>query len=216
MREYAITTTGTLAVIFVIWFVFFKEDTVLTTTSTLTATASGTVGDDTGDATDEGEDTGAATSTLTSTETQSRSDEQDQSTSTSTSTSTNVSVERGPEGCPTTKGFLEQVCAMDGVTFERLKGASFRRYPARDPMVVEGWGPDALKSCIDACKEDDDCKGVSVRSEGLGESSSHHCTFHTNLNLRRTGPQYRSYCLDDVEQCSGDDIVTDQDSQYWG
>jgi len=105
---------------------------------------------------------------------------------------------------------------MDGVTFERVKGVTFRRHPAREPMVTEGWGPDELKTCIDMCKEDDDCKGVSVRSEGFGENSRHHCTFHTNLDSTKDGAQYRSYCLDDVEKCSGEDIVTDQDSQYWG
>ena len=202
MRQYVITSMVTLVITFVIWLVFMKEDTV-TATGTGTVTATGT-------------ETATATETETETETEtdaivsSRSNEQTQSTSAS------VRVERGPEGCPTTKGFLEQVCTMDGVTFERMKGVTFRRYTARDPMVTEGWGPDELKTCIDMCKEDDDCKGVSVRSEGFGENSRHHCTFHTNLDSTKDGAQYRSYCLDDVEKCSGEDIVTDQDSQYWG
>ena len=200
MRQYVITSMVTLVITFVIWLVFMKEDTV-TATGTRTVTATGT-------------ETATETETETETETDaivsSRSNEQTQSTSAS------VRVERGPEGCPTTKGFLEQVCTMDGVTFERMKGVTFRRYTARDPMVTEGWGPDELKTCIDMCKEDDDCKGVSVRSEGFGENSRHHCTFHTNLDSTKDGAQYRSYCLDDVEKCSGEDIVTDQDSQYWG
>ena len=202
MRQYVvITSMATLVITFVIWLVFMKEDTVAAT-GTVTGTET---------------ETETATATATGTETtetdaiaSSRSNEQSQSTSAS------VRVERGPEGCPTTKGFLEQVCTMDGVTFERMKGVTFRRYTARDPMVTEGWGPDELKTCIDMCKEDDDCKGVSVRSEGFGENSRHHCTFHTNLDSTKNGAQYRSYCLDDVEKCSGEDIVTDQDSQYWG
>ena len=202
MRQYVvIISMATLVITFVIWLVFMKEDTV-TATGTGTVTATGT-------------ETGTETETETETTgtdavVSSRSNEQTQSTSAS------VRVERGPEGCPTTKGFLEQVCTMDGVTFERMKGVTFRRYTARDPMVTEGWGPDELKTCIDMCKEDDDCKGVSVRSEGFGENSRHHCTFHTNLDSTKDGAQYRSYCLDDVEKCSGEDIVTDQDSQYWG
>ena len=202
MRQYVITSMVTLVITFVIWLVFMKEDTV-TATGTGTVTATGT-------------ETATATETETETETETDAIVSSRSNGQTQSTSASVRVERGPEGCPTTKGFLEQVCTMDGVTFERMKGVTFRRYTARDPMVTEGWGPDELKTCIDMCKEDDDCKGVSVRSEGFGENSRHHCTFHTNLDSTKDGAQYRSYCLDDVEKCSGEDIVTDQDSQYWG
>lgn len=128
---------------------------------------------------------------------------------------TEVNVERGPEGCPTTKGFLEQVCELGEVKFERKKGLGFRRNHAADELELEGWGTEQVQTCIDTCAQTEGCVGVSVRSEGIGENSKHHCTFHTNLESKVEGAEYRAYCLSDLTPCEGADIETEQDGEFW-
>lgn len=128
---------------------------------------------------------------------------------------TEVTVERDPEGCPTTKGFLEQVCELGDVKFERMKGLGFRRNPAADPIELEGWGSEQVQTCIDTCAQTEGCVGVSVRSEGLGENSKHQCSFHTNLESKVQGAEYRAYCLDDLTPCEGADFETEQDGDFW-
>lgn len=128
---------------------------------------------------------------------------------------TEVTVERDPEGCPTTKGFLEQVCELGDVKFERMKGLGFRRNPAADPIELEGWGAEQVQTCIDTCAQTEGCVGVSVRSEGLGENSKHHCSFHTNLESKVQGAEYRAYCLDDLTPCEGADFENEQDGDFW-
>jgi hypothetical protein len=128
---------------------------------------------------------------------------------------TEITVERDPEGCPTTKGFLEQVCELGEVNFERMKGLGFRRNHAADALELEGWGTEQVQTCIDACAQTEGCVGVSVRSEGIDENSKHHCSFHTSLESKVEGAEYRAYCINDLTPCEGADIETERDGEFW-
>ena len=128
-----------------------------------------------------------------------------------------VNVERGPMGCPTTKLFYGYHCELgDDLEFERIKGKTFRRFHVGAPKKILGWGKEQLKACAKECKSRDGCKGFSVRSSGLGEAASHYCTFHARVNVTKDGPQYKSFCLDELDSCGAvDDVTTSRDDDFW-
>ena len=58
------------------------------------------------------------------------------------------------------EGFLEQVCTMDGVTFERMKGVMPRRYTAEIPRTMKVGGPMNLRRVSTCVKKMIYCKGA--------------------------------------------------------